>query len=214
MIAGDIDRPCRALVATRCFSALGFTLSSRGKTCRSIAQPGRAPALGAGCRGFESLYSDHSSCRRRASFRCLCSGRSAVQSNGRSTPGRVSSIALHRHVCGRASGRASCSLSLVRMCGGAPHLRYQGLPAFTSRAEMCCLEQGAVSAARSPRRSIARLGDRPRAFQSARSMWKLPKAKPRSQPRPLPASASETDPLVMTWPLADFTAPAWASAVA
>ena len=28
-------------------------------TYRSIAQPGRAPALGAGCRGFESLCSDH-----------------------------------------------------------------------------------------------------------------------------------------------------------
>ena len=27
---------------------------------RSVAQPGSAPALGAGCRGFESLHSDHS----------------------------------------------------------------------------------------------------------------------------------------------------------
>ena len=26
---------------------------------RGIAQPGRAPALGAGCREFESLYPDH-----------------------------------------------------------------------------------------------------------------------------------------------------------
>src|SRR5690606_27788230 len=28
-------------------------------TGRGIAQPGSAPALGAGCRGFESLYPDH-----------------------------------------------------------------------------------------------------------------------------------------------------------
>ena len=27
---------------------------------RSVAQPGSAPALGAGCRGFKSLHSDHS----------------------------------------------------------------------------------------------------------------------------------------------------------
>ena len=27
--------------------------------CRGIAQPGSAPALGAGCREFESLYPDH-----------------------------------------------------------------------------------------------------------------------------------------------------------
>ncbi len=26
---------------------------------RGIAQPGSAPALGAGCRGFKSLYPDH-----------------------------------------------------------------------------------------------------------------------------------------------------------
>ena len=28
------------------------------QTCRSVAQSGSAPALGAGCRGFESLLSD------------------------------------------------------------------------------------------------------------------------------------------------------------
>ena len=27
---------------------------------RGVAQPGSAPALGAGCRGFESLHPDHS----------------------------------------------------------------------------------------------------------------------------------------------------------
>ncbi len=27
--------------------------------CRSVAQPGSASALGAECRGFESLHSDH-----------------------------------------------------------------------------------------------------------------------------------------------------------
>ena len=29
------------------------------ESLRGIAQPGSAPALGAGCRGFESLYPDH-----------------------------------------------------------------------------------------------------------------------------------------------------------
>ena len=42
----------------------------------------------------------------------------------------------------------------------------------------------------------------------------LPKAMPRSQPSPVPLSASDTSPLVTTWPLADFTAPACASALA
>ena len=32
------------------------------KVVRGIAQSGSAPALGAGCRGFESLYPDHSAC--------------------------------------------------------------------------------------------------------------------------------------------------------
>ena len=40
----------------------------------------------------------------------------------------------------------------------------------------------------------------------------LPKAIPRSQPRPVPLSASDTSPLVMTCAFADFTAPACASA--
>ncbi len=34
---------------------------SRGRILRGIAQPGSAPALGAGCRGFKSLYPDHPS---------------------------------------------------------------------------------------------------------------------------------------------------------
>ncbi len=32
---------------------------SQGRECRGIAQSGSAPALGAGCREFESLYPDH-----------------------------------------------------------------------------------------------------------------------------------------------------------
>ena len=34
--------------------------SGRPGRLRGIAQSGSAPALGAGCRGFESLYPDHS----------------------------------------------------------------------------------------------------------------------------------------------------------
>jgi len=45
------------------------------------------------------------------------------------------------------------------------------------------------------------------------SITNFPNATPKSQPLPVPASASETSPLVMTWALLDFTAPAWASAV-
>ncbi len=42
----------------------------------------------------------------------------------------------------------------------------------------------------------------------------LPNAMPRSQPRPVPLSASDTSPLVMTCAFADLTAPACASAEA
>src|SRR5262245_52716811 len=42
----------------------------------------------------------------------------------------------------------------------------------------------------------------------------LPKAMPRSQPRPVPLSASDTSPLVITCACADFTAPACASPAA
>ena len=45
-------------------------------------------------------------------------------------------------------------------------------------------------------------------------MVNLPNAMPRSHPSPVPDSASETSPLVTTWPCADFTAPACASALA
>ena len=47
---------------------------------------------------------------------------------------------------------------------------------------------------------------------SARLMVNLPKEMPRSQPRPVPASASETSPLVIACAPEDFTAPACASA--
>src|SRR5690606_14547577 len=46
------------------------------------------------------------------------------------------------------------------------------------------------------------------------SITNFPKATPRSQPLPVPARASETSPLVMTWALLDLAAPAWTSAVA
>src|SRR5690606_216886 len=45
-----------------------------------------------------------------------------------------------------------------------------------------------------------------------REIVSLPKATPRSQPRPLPLSARDTSPFVMTCAFADFTAPACASA--
>jgi membrane protein len=47
-----------------------------------------------------------------------------------------------------------------------------------------------------------------------RVILNLPNATPRSQPRPVPLSASETSPLVMARAPEDFTAPAWASASA
>ena len=36
-----------------------FTLKRLIFVCRGLAQSGSAPALGAGCRGFKSLYPDH-----------------------------------------------------------------------------------------------------------------------------------------------------------
>ena len=36
-----------------------FTLKRLIFVCRGLAQSGSAPALGAGCREFESLYPDH-----------------------------------------------------------------------------------------------------------------------------------------------------------
>lgn len=53
----------------------------------------------------------------------------------------------------------------------------------------------------------------PMQYQRASSV-NLLKATPRSQPLPLPDSASDTLPLVMAWPIADFLAPAVASAEA
>src|SRR5690606_2962411 len=47
-----------------------------------------------------------------------------------------------------------------------------------------------------------------------REITNLPNATPRLQPSPLPANASDTSPLVMTWALAALPALAWASAVA
>jgi len=53
---------------------------------------------------------------------------------------------------------------------------------------------------------------------TTRDYWRLmvnrPNAMPRSQPRPVPASASETSPLVIAWAPDDFTAPACASLAA
>src|SRR5690606_12481353 len=46
-----------------------------------------------------------------------------------------------------------------------------------------------------------------------RVITNLPKATPRLQPSPLPASASDTSPLVMTWALLDLPALACASAL-
>src|SRR5690606_39222974 len=47
-----------------------------------------------------------------------------------------------------------------------------------------------------------------------REITNLPKATPRLQPSPLPASASETSPLVITWAPLALPALAWASGVA
>ena len=62
-------------------------------------------------------------------------------------------------------------------------------------------------------RNAAAAGEREAGYYAC-LIVNLPKAMPRSQPSPVPASASETSPLVTTWPLADFTAPACASALA
>ena len=51
---------------------------------RGIAQSGSAPALGAGCREFESLYPDHSSSRME--IKDLLS---KLLSGGRSSSGRA-----------------------------------------------------------------------------------------------------------------------------
>ena len=62
-----------------------FTLKRLIFVCRGLAQSGSAPALGAGCRGFESLLPDHF-------FRPHRHGRSLGQgpiSGGCSSPGRA-----------------------------------------------------------------------------------------------------------------------------
>src|SRR6185503_8598294 len=65
---------------------------------------------------------------------------------------------------------------------------------------------GAVAQARAP--AAKRRGD------YCFLMVNLPKAMPRSQPSPVPDSASEISPLVTTCACDDFTAPACASALA
>ena len=45
-----------------------FTLKRLIFVCRGLAQSGSAPALGAGCREFESLYPDQSSSHLRVNF--------------------------------------------------------------------------------------------------------------------------------------------------
>ena len=51
----------------RIIPALHLTVKKPGK--RGIAQSGSAPALGAGCRGFESLYPDQITRPRRSDMR-------------------------------------------------------------------------------------------------------------------------------------------------
>lgn len=48
-----MQRPLTARVALSIIRTLFFALADRK---RGIAQSGSAPALGAGCRGFKSLY--------------------------------------------------------------------------------------------------------------------------------------------------------------
>jgi hypothetical protein len=71
-----------SLEGRKCFPAtlpnisnVGTLRAARGRTPRrrGVAQSGSAPALGAGCRGFESLHPDHIS-SDRPQGRCMPSG--------------------------------------------------------------------------------------------------------------------------------------------
>ena len=54
-------------------SVAGNTQQLEFKDRRGIAQSGSAPALGAGCREFESLYPDHfyGSCKTKVLLCCM-----------------------------------------------------------------------------------------------------------------------------------------------
>ena len=55
-----VDGPRSQVEVGRVVERFLHLLQKRHADCRrGIAQPGRAPALGAGCREFESLYPDH-----------------------------------------------------------------------------------------------------------------------------------------------------------
>ena len=70
-----------------CAPREGGALRSRG-----VAQSGSAPALGAGCRGFESLHPDHylsSLPQRGVSLRVCCLNARQLLDGGCSSPGRA-----------------------------------------------------------------------------------------------------------------------------
>src|SRR5262249_29623707 len=60
----------RRMVASRSRRPAPTLLDSRRSRCRGVAQPGSAPALGAGGRGFESLRPDQTSPHRPADPPC------------------------------------------------------------------------------------------------------------------------------------------------
>jgi hypothetical protein len=60
VLAVQEDSPRSLVEVGRVVACFLPALRERIADCRrGIAQPGRAPALGAGCREFESLYPDH-----------------------------------------------------------------------------------------------------------------------------------------------------------
>ncbi len=64
-MAGVNVRALTKSAVLRIFLALRWI---RRRHARGIAQPGSAPALGAGCRGFESLYPDQQERGARSSM--------------------------------------------------------------------------------------------------------------------------------------------------
>src|SRR5690606_8931496 len=123
---------------------------------------------------------------------------------------RPGAAVQHRHGGGRGGGelrrRRGVAAGRRHRGGGAgrPALRFDD--GRVDRRESRAVERGY-------RRGLRARVRRPRPPQRA-LIVNAPNATPRSTPSPVPASASETSPLVITWALLDFTTPAWASALA
>ena len=178
-----------------CIPTCGWTTSQmpRSKACRAATTRTARPAAPCAARTMRRSDSTARSTASTATWSRRCNwsrGRAACRSRRTASPIPWSGIPARGWP--RASRILPGRIPAVRLRGGRP---------------------GAAGGGTRARRVLARRPAPGLKRGQRGSMVNAPKATPRSQPSPVPASASDTSPLVITCALLDFTAPAWASAV-